>query len=147
MNKATEKDDYGALMGSRLRALRRRIGESQTQFGQRLGVNKLSVINYESGITAPTARQLYYLDQSGVDATYVAFGYPSFANKQTRDNFKAALSWVKRECQISSLRVSEDDMIDAAWAVLCKLSDAPVSETSLEEEVQRTLRSIEQPSP
>lgn len=117
-------NEYRRRMGQRLRTIREKLGETQTQFAQRLGVIKLSVLKYEAGTTCPTAEQLHNLEQTGVDASYAAFGYPSLASEQSRQNFSAALTCVKRECQIASLDVSDEHLVEAAWFLFCKLNEA-----------------------
>ena len=116
-------NDYRQRMGVRLRFLREKLGETQSKFALRLGVIKLSLLKYEAGTTCPTAEQLHNLQSSGVDASYAAFGYPSLASATARKNFAAALAWVKRESQISSLDVSDEDLVDAAWFMFCNLSE------------------------
>lgn len=134
-------------MGTRLRALRKKLGETQTEFGHRLGVSKLSVLNYEAGVTCPTAEQLQSLETTGVDATYLAFGYPSLANAQARTNFAAALAWVKRESQVASLDVSDVHLVEAAWFMFCKLSDAANSEiVAMGDEAKVALKALEETS-
>lgn len=119
-------DDYRHHMGVRLRDLRKKLFETQSQFAKRLRVTRLSLLKYESGVTCPSAEQLHSLELTGVDATYVAFGYPSLANSQSRKNFAAVLAFVKRETQISSLDVSDEHLVDGAWLLFCKLHLPPV---------------------
>jgi transcriptional regulator with XRE-family HTH domain len=137
-------NDYRQRMGVRLRSLREKLGETQSQFAQRLGVIKLSMLKYEAGTTCPSAEQLHNLELTGVDATYVAFGHPSLANSQARKNFAAALAWVKRESKISSLNVSDEHLVDAAWFMFCKLNDAAVSDDdAMVDEAKVALKSFE----
>lgn len=137
-------NDYRHRMGARLRSLREKLGETQSQFAQRLGVIKLSVLKYEAGITCPSAEQLHNLELTGVDATYVAFGYPSLSNAQARKNFAASLAWVKRESQISSLDVSDEHLVDAAWFMYCKLTEATDCDgDAMGDEAKMALKSLE----
>ena len=68
-------------MGARMRDARKALGESQEVFGRRLGVRKLTVINYEKGLQSPTAKQLFNLYLSGVDAAYIFFGTSTPASR------------------------------------------------------------------
>lgn len=130
-------------MGVRLRSLREKLGETQSQFAQRLGVVKLSMHKYEAGTTCPSAEQLHNLELTGVDATYVAFGHLSLANLQARKNFATALAWAKRESQNSSLNMSDEQLHDAAWFMFCKLNEAAFSDGDAIVDEAQALNSLE----
>lgn len=112
-------------IGQRLRFVRERLGESQPKFAERLGVAKLALLTYEAGGRCPGADQICLLASTGVDASFVAFGVPSLATPEARRQFASALAWVRHECAVSSLQVSEAGLVEAAWLVFSELSKQP----------------------
>lgn len=133
--------DVRTAIGLRLRRARERLGESQAKFAARLGVSKLSVLNYESGASCPGADQLSMLGAAGIDASEIAFGLPSLATAQSRSQFAAALAWVKQECAVSSLKVSDEALVEAAWMLFCELNKEPDVDAPMEREMQTRARS------
>lgn len=124
------------VIGQRLRMVRERLGESQSKFAERLGVAKLSVLTYEVGGSCPGADQLCLLSSTGVDASFVAFGVPSLATPDARRQFASALAWVRHECRVSSLQVSEAGLVEAAWLVFSELSKQPSAPTPEDDELK-----------
>jgi transcriptional regulator with XRE-family HTH domain len=71
-------------LGSRIRQVRRRHGLTQEEFGDKLGISKSSVINYESGKRVPDAVFLIdLLERFNVDAEWLMRGG---SGKQEGDN-------------------------------------------------------------
>ncbi|MGA4081131.1 helix-turn-helix domain-containing protein [Ralstonia nicotianae] len=66
-----------STIGSRLRAERKRLGHSQSQFAELAGVHKNAQGNYESDLRRPDADYLTQIAVIGVDVLYVLFGEPS----------------------------------------------------------------------
>ena len=65
------------LLGDRLRAARRRVGVSQVQISQDLGVTRQSISSWENGASAPSATQLAQLSVAYcVCAHTLLFGEP-----------------------------------------------------------------------
>lgn len=124
-------------IGQRLRFVRECLGESQSKFAERLGVAKLSVLTYEVGGSCPGADQLCLLSSTGVDASFVAFGVPSLATPEARRRFASALAWVRHECVVSSLQVSEAGLVDAAWLVFSELSKQSAVPAPEDDELRR----------
>lgn len=125
MSEARTKASLAAIradLGQRLRSVRERLGESQARFAERLGVAKLAVLTYEGGSRCPGADHLFRLAESGADASYVVSGVPSLATPEARRQFASALAWVRHECSVASLQVSEAGIVEAAWMVFCELS-------------------------
>jgi len=127
-------------IGQRLRLVRERLGESQSKFAERLGVAKLSVLTYEAGGSCPGADQLCLLSTTGVDASFVALGSPSLATSESRRQFASALAWVRHECSVSSLQVSEAGLVEAAWFVFSELSKQPAAFAPGDEELRKRAR-------
>lgn len=129
-----------ATIGRRLRLVRERLGESQTKFAERLGVAKLALLTYEAGGRCPGTDQLCLLSSTGVDASFVAFGVPSLATPESRRQFAATLAWVRHECTVSSLKVSEAGLVEAAWFVFSELSKQPAAFSPGDEELRQRAR-------
>lgn len=62
------------LVSVRLKEERNRLGLSQHEFGDLVGVGKTTIINWEKGLGAPDAVQLSVLMQHSVDVVYIVTG-------------------------------------------------------------------------
>ncbi len=62
------------MIGQRLKFERERIGMTQPEFAAIAGVSKRTLIDWEKGVSSPTAVQLSALMESGVDVFYVLTG-------------------------------------------------------------------------
>ena len=62
------------FIGDWLREERRRLGLSQTEFGERGGVQKRAQINYEAGERLPDAAYLAAIAAAGADVRYIITG-------------------------------------------------------------------------
>lgn len=112
-----------ASIGHRLRKVRESMGDSQSRFGERLGVTKLSVANYEAGKTSPSVDLLASLELVGVDAQFIAFGLRSLATQEARAQFAAVHAWVRRECRLRATSMTDEAVMDVAWSVFSRLSE------------------------
>lgn len=70
---STEASREHAL-GDRLKRERERLGLTQQQFADLVGVSRMTQGNYESGKRHPDARYLSEVSQAGVDLLYIATG-------------------------------------------------------------------------
>ncbi|MDZ7862430.1 helix-turn-helix transcriptional regulator [Acidovorax sp.] len=62
------------VVGDRLRAERERLGLTQPAFAEIAGSKKRTLIDWEKGVSSPTAVQLAALANVGVDVLYVVTG-------------------------------------------------------------------------
>lgn len=62
------------MLGNRLREERDRIGMTQPVFAEAAGAKKRTLIDWEKGVSSPTATQLEALAAIGVDVLYVLTG-------------------------------------------------------------------------
>ncbi len=115
-----ESQAHRAAIGERLHRVRAQKGESQVRFAARLGVTKLTLLMYEHGASSPGADRLALLAQTGVDASYVAFGSPSLATPQARARFASALERVRSDAAGAATPLSEVDLVEAAWRMFCE---------------------------
>ena len=65
------------MIGDRLKAERERLGLTQPAFAELAGSKKRTLIDWEKGVSSPTAVQLVALAESGVDVLYVLTGQRS----------------------------------------------------------------------
>ena len=62
------------MLGNRLREERDRVGMTQPVFAEAAGAKKRTLIDWEQGVSSPTATQLEALAEIGVDVLYVLTG-------------------------------------------------------------------------
>ena len=62
------------VIGDRLRAERERLGLTQPAFAEVAGAKKRTLIDWEKGVSSPTAAQLAALSLVGVDVQFVVTG-------------------------------------------------------------------------
>lgn len=101
--------------GLRLKQLRESIGETQEQFAERLGVGRLAVLRYESGLRSPGIDQIQALMDLDVDLSLLVFGKPSIQTKASRELFSRVLVKIDRECQIRSQDLPIEKKFQIAW--------------------------------
>lgn len=65
------------MIGERLRDERERLGLTQPAFAEAAGSKKRTLIDWEKGVSSPTAVQLAGLAELGVDVLYVITGLRS----------------------------------------------------------------------
>ena len=124
MGRKVKLGDATALLrtaiGERLRLARQRLGETQTQFADRMGVTPLSLSSYEAGVSCPRADQLQTLSQAGIDSEFIVTGVPSLALPEARRAFARALAWVRQECSVAGIDPAEETVVEAAWLVFSR---------------------------
>ena len=62
------------MIGERLKEERERLGFNQPAFAELAGAKKRTLIDWEKGVSSPTALQLAALMENGVDVPYVLMG-------------------------------------------------------------------------
>lgn len=80
--------------GSRLREERLRLGLSQAALGERIGVQKRTILDWEKNRTSPTGAHLSALSEHGVDVVYVITGKryaPGVDDPETRHMVREAM--------------------------------------------------------
>ncbi|WP_210403661.1 helix-turn-helix domain-containing protein [Cellvibrio sp. PSBB023] len=65
------------MIGNRLKEERERLGYTQPVFAELAGAKKRTLIDWEKGVSSPTAVQLSALAEVGIDVVYVITGYRS----------------------------------------------------------------------
>lgn len=101
-----------STIGARLRLERERLGLSQTELGERCGVQKRSQINYEKDERAPDATYLVGLAGAGGDVNFVLFGRMSPASLSAEEQRVIALYRLAgpavRRAVLGALAVGDD---------------------------------------
>ncbi|MBD1584889.1 helix-turn-helix domain-containing protein [Pseudoalteromonas sp. S16_S37] len=62
------------MIGTRLKEERKRLGLNQDDFSALAGAKRRALVDWEKGITSPTATQLSMFAEAGVDTQYVLTG-------------------------------------------------------------------------
>jgi len=88
------------MIGERLRAERERLGLTQPVFAGAAKTEKRTLINWEKGVSSPTATQLAALSVIGADILYIVTGQRTVASLSNDENelltlFRAAPIQVK----------------------------------------------------
>ena len=104
-------------IGERLREERERLGYSQTAFGELGGVKKLSQINYEKGVSYPTAAYLECLAKVGADVMYIVTGSRGgvvLTVEETKllDNYRHSAGPAKAALRATSHALAKHDCSD-----------------------------------
>lgn len=68
------------MIGDRLKRERVRLGLTQPQFGEAVGVKKSTINDWQNGLSSPTARQLVAMILIGADVGYILTGKPTPAD-------------------------------------------------------------------
>jgi transcriptional regulator with XRE-family HTH domain len=114
-------------IGSRLRSERERLGLTQSQLAERLGVIRLTIVKYEAGTTCPSIDQIVTLKANHFDTDLVVDGCLSLDSEVGRRQFSKVLSWVQREAEISGLELDLTQQINAAWSAFDQLRRSTLS--------------------
>jgi transcriptional regulator with XRE-family HTH domain len=130
-------------IGSRMKTERDRLGLTQSELAEMLGVIRLTVVKYEAGISCPGIDQIHTLKANNFDTDFVVDGYTSLNSEAGRHQFSAILSWVQREAEISGLELDVTQQIDAAWFAFDQLRrtalSSNVKSTAIESAVQHAI--------
>lgn len=100
MSSTSSSAGFTPDIGVRLREARKRLGLSQDELAQRLGISRRSVINYEAETNPVLLEFLDQLAQLGADIQYILFGNTNPNQGQTLDvsTLEEALDWADTLC-------------------------------------------------
>jgi transcriptional regulator with XRE-family HTH domain len=130
-------------IGSRMKAERDRLGLTQSELADKLGVIRLTVVKYEAGISCPGIDQIGTLKAYNFDTDFIVDGHTSLSSEVGRQQFAAILSWVQREAAISGHELEVTQQIDLAWGVFDQLRRAAmhsdIKATEIESAVQSAI--------
>jgi transcriptional regulator with XRE-family HTH domain len=80
------------MTGERLRSERLRLGLTQPEFAELAGAKKRTLVDWESDVSSPTAKQLAALAAHGVDVLFVLTGSRSVVTLGMTDADRAAFN-------------------------------------------------------
>lgn len=100
MSSALSSVGFAPNIGARLREARKRLGLSQDELAERLGISRRTVINYEAEANPVLLEYLDQLAQLGADLQYVLFNNPTQGPGQTLDAsaLEESLDWADTLC-------------------------------------------------
>lgn len=75
------------MIGSRLREERERLALNQDSFAELAGAKRRTLVDWEKGVSSPTAIQLNALSNAGVDVQYVVVGVRSMQALPAKEMF------------------------------------------------------------
>ncbi|WP_431101530.1 helix-turn-helix domain-containing protein [Roseateles noduli] len=104
-------------IGGRLLEERARLGLTQQGMADSIGGSRLSVIQYESGRSSPSAETLAAMEAVGVDIRYVLTGMHQAPSGIDRERFRQAFSEVQRQAKVKREKLTTDASLDLAWRI------------------------------
>ncbi|RMX08379.1 helix-turn-helix domain-containing protein [Corticibacter populi] len=116
------------MIGSRLKQERERLGYTQPAFAEFAGAKRRTLIDWEKGVSSPTAVQLSGLARAGADVLYILTG-----DRRLASTVQEPTPWLLNDRQAALLghyrKLSEADKqalerIAAALAQLAKVNAA-----------------------
>lgn len=111
-------------IGARFRSERRRLGLTQAQLGDELGVIALSIANYEHGESSPPADLLHRFHKLGGDVAFVVAGANSLDQADHRDRFAVAFRLVRNHRPLRSYNLRDDELLALVWYVFDILGES-----------------------
>jgi len=97
------------MIGNRIKEERNKLGLSQTEFAAIAKAAKRTQIDWEKGVSSPTAEQLANLAAAGVDAQYIVTGThstPVLCVEQERAGYSVAVLSPAEQRALDALRAS-----------------------------------------
>jgi len=85
LNMTAQNETFVSGFGERLREERKRLGLSQDEFAERVGIKRLAQLQYEKEVREPRTSYLAALGVLGVSLNYLLFGKRSSSESMTPD--------------------------------------------------------------
>ncbi|QDF95174.1 hypothetical protein CJ010_00710 [Azoarcus sp. DD4] len=106
------------MLGDRLREERERLGLTQDAFSALAGGKRRTLIDWEKGVSSPTAVQLSALSKAGVDVLYVVTG-----NRAAQGVSEAVVAYAARTPAAEPAAPTRMDLargtsLDPAWPMV-----------------------------
>jgi transcriptional regulator with XRE-family HTH domain len=113
-------------IGARLLEERVRLDLTQQGVANAVGVTRLSVIQYESGRSSPSAETLAAMETAGFDIRYVLTGMRHAPFGIDRERFRWAYTEVQRQAKARREKLTADASLDLAWRFYDAVGDLKV---------------------
>jgi hypothetical protein len=127
-------------IGARMKTERDRLGLTQSELAERLGVIRLTVVKYEAGISCPGIDQIGTLKANNFDTDFIVDGHISLNSEIGRKQFAAILAWVQREAAISGHELDITQQINLTWAVFDQLRRSAMHSDINSTEIESVVR-------
>ncbi len=102
-------------IGQRLKVERERLGLTQTELADALGVGRFAVLKYENGSSSPLADHLHRLDEIGGDIVFITTGKRQRISQQQKHQFNEIYLALEKLAATSRLKVYPQELLNAAW--------------------------------
>lgn len=98
--KPSSRIQFASGLGQRLRDERKRLGLTQVQLADHLGVSRRTILNHESEVFPVPLEVLNQLDQLGADCFYLLYGrrFAEFSVPLDKDLLERILGQAKVQC-------------------------------------------------
>lgn len=110
-------------VGSRLQEERVRMGFTQTELAEKLGISRTSATLYEAGKHLPRAEVLIALDGLGADVLYILTGKRAMNPVVNVDLLAFSFSEAKRQSSLTGESPSDRVVVDRAWTIYGALQE------------------------
>jgi transcriptional regulator with XRE-family HTH domain len=110
-------------IGARLLEERTRLDMTQQEVADAVGVTRLSVIQYESGRSSPSAETLAGMEAAGFNVRYVLTGMRDAPSGIDRERFRWAYTEMQRQAKVRHEKLTADASLDLAWRFYDAIGD------------------------
>lgn len=114
-------EEAGRAIGVRVQEERVRLGLTQAELADRLGVSRTSASAYEAGRHLPRAEVLVEFDKLGADVLYVLTGRKHVAPVVDIELLAFALSEARQQSLGSTAHVDERTLVERMWSIYLAL--------------------------
>jgi|GEM_PF-3165149 len=108
-------------MASRLTEERKRLGLTQAELSEKVGVSKMTISHYACGHSSPSAEVLAKMDELGADVLYILTGKrnskPAIAVSVDLNRLGLALDEANRQSTLNSENLSQKSLLERAWVI------------------------------
>lgn len=105
----------------RLTEERKRLGLTQVELSEKVGVSKMTISHYARGHSSPSAEVLAKMDALGADVRYILAGKrnvePAVAASVDLNRLGLALDEAKRQSTLNSENLSQKSLLERAWVI------------------------------
>lgn len=108
-------------IASRLTEERKRLGLTQVELSEKVGVSKMTISHYARGHSSPSAEVLAKMDALGADVRYILAGKrnaePAAAASVDLHRLGLALDEANRQSTLNFENLSQKNLLERAWVI------------------------------